>query len=139
MKAFRAIFTLLILAFMMACSTSKPMATKIDTNSMMIRIAEIEILPEYLDEYLKILKEESSASVELEPGVISLYPMYQKENPTQIRLLEIYASKEAYESHIASEHFKYYKTTTLKMVKSLKLVEMEAIAPEVINQIFKKL
>jgi quinol monooxygenase YgiN len=139
MRTFKTIFTLAILVMMMACSTSKTMKTTSDTNSMMIRIAEIEILPEYLDEYLKILKEESSASVKLEPGVISLYPMYQKENPTQIRLLEIYASKEAYESHIASEHFKYYKTTTLKMVKSLKLVELESIAPETMNQIFKKL
>ena len=72
----------------------------------------------YLDEYLSILKEESEASVRLEPGVISIYPMYQKENPTEIRILEIYADKEAYESHLQTPHFKHYKTSTQEMVKS---------------------
>lgn len=138
MKTFKTIFTLVILASMMACNASKPMTKTPYTNSMMIRLSEIEIAPEYLDEYLAILKEESSASVKLEPGVISIYPMYQKENPNEIRILEIYANQEAYQSHIASAHFKHYKTTTMKMVKSLKLVDMNSIAPETMNQIFKK-
>ena len=89
--------------------------------------AEIVIEPEYLDEYLSILKEESKASVELEPGVISIFPMYQRENPTEIRILEIYADKKAYETHLETPHFKHYKSITLKMVKSLELVHMNAI------------
>ena len=106
---------------------------------MMIRIAEIGIKPEYLDEYLSILKEESKASVELESGVISIYPMYQKENPTEIKILEIYADKEAYESHLETPHFKHYKTTTLKMVNSLKLIDMNAIDGESMSIIFEKI
>ncbi|WP_082391355.1 putative quinol monooxygenase [Jiulongibacter sediminis] len=108
-------------------------------DNMMIRLVEIEIEPEYLDEYLNILKEESNASMKLEPGVISIYPMYQKDNPTEIRLLEIYANQKAYESHLETPHFKYYKTTTLKMVKSLKLVDMNAIDPDAMPMIFKKI
>ena len=106
---------------------------------MMIRIAEIEIDSAYLEEYKAILKEESRASVQLEPGVISIFPLYRKENPTQVRILEIYASREAYEGHLKTPHFQVYKTTTLKMVKSLKLVEMEAIDPETASAIFRKL
>ena|SRR6476469_8431143 len=108
-------------------------------NNMMIRISEIEIDSIYLEEYKAILKEESRASVKLEPGVISICPMYQKENPTQVRILEIYASREAYESHLKTPHFQTYKTTTLKMVKSLKLIDMEAIDPDTMAQIFRKL
>jgi quinol monooxygenase YgiN len=108
-------------------------------KDMMVRIAEIEILPEYLEEYKAILKEESSASVKNESGVIVIFPMYQKENPTQIRLLEIYANREAYEAHLKTPHFQHYKTTTLKMVKSLKLVEMGAIDSETMKEIFMKL
>ena len=106
---------------------------------MMIRIAEIGIKPEYLDEYLSILKEESKASMELESGVISIYPMYQKGNPTEIKILEIYADKEAYESHLETPHFKHYKTTTLKMVNSLKLIEMNAIDGDNMSMIFEKI
>ena len=106
---------------------------------MMIRIAEIEIDHNYLDEYSAILKDESEASVRLEPGVICIYPMFQKENPDQIRLLEVYADEEAYESHLQTPHFKHYKTTTLNMVKSLKLIDMEAIDKETMSKIFKKM
>lgn len=111
----------------------------INSDKMMIRLSEIEIEPEYLEEYLSILKEESKASVELESGVISIYPMYQKENPNEIRILEIYADKKAYQTHLETPHFKHYKTTTLKMVKSLKLVDMNAIDGQSMPMIFKKI
>jgi len=106
---------------------------------MMIRISEIEIDSNYLEAYKAILKEEASASMQIEPGVISIYPMYQKEHPTQVRILEIYADREAYESHLKTSHFQKYKTTTLKMVKSLKLVDMGAMDPETMPEIFRKL
>ncbi|GGG48477.1 hypothetical protein GCM10011414_17820 [Croceivirga lutea] len=115
-------------------------ALKADTDQgkMMVRIAELEIGTDYLDEYLEILNEESEASLMLEPGVICIYPMFQKENPTQIRLLEIYANQEAYESHLKTPHFQKYKTTTAEMVKDLKLIDMEAIDPESMSLVFKK-
>ncbi len=108
-------------------------------NNIMIRISEIEIDSNYLEQYKEILKEESRASIRLEPGVISIYPMYQKENPTQVRILEIYASREAYELHLKTAHFQTYKTTTHNMVKSLKLIDMEAIDRESMAKIFRKL
>lgn len=109
------------------------------TNALMIRISEIEIDSNYLKEYTTILKEESRASVQLEPGVIAIYPLHQKENPTQIRILEIYANRKAYEAHLKTAHFQKYKTSTLKMVKSLKLVDMNSIDPQTMSEIFCKL
>lgn len=109
------------------------------TKDMMIRISEIKIHPNYLKEYNSILQEESRASVQLEPGVIAIYPLYQKKKPTQIRILEIYASREAYEAHLKTPHFQKYKTTTLKMVKSLKLVDMDNIDSQTMNYIFRKM
>ena len=125
-----------LLALMMLSSSN----ISAQTNSMMmIRLSEIEIDSNYLQQYINILREESRASVELEPGVISIYPMYQKANPTQIRILEIYADKEAYESHLKTPHFQEYKTTTLKMVKSLKLIDMDAIDPGTMAEVFRKI
>ncbi|HLG41121.1 MAG TPA: carboxymuconolactone decarboxylase family protein [Chitinophagaceae bacterium] len=106
---------------------------------LMIRISEIEIFPEYSKEYNAILKEEAAASVKIEPGVIAIFPMYQKENPTQVRIVEMYASKAAYESHLKTPHFLQYKTSTLKMVKSLKLADMESTDIETMPEMFKKL
>jgi quinol monooxygenase YgiN len=108
-------------------------------GQMMIRISEIEVHSEYVQEYNRILKEESGASLKLEPGVVAIFPMSQQVNPSQIRILEIYASREAYESHLLTPHFRKYKADTLKMVKSLELVEMKAIDVDAMASIFKKL
>ncbi|MER3376544.1 MAG: antibiotic biosynthesis monooxygenase family protein [Allomuricauda sp.] len=102
-------------------------------------MAEIEVEPEFMEDYLAILKVESEASVRLEPGVICIYPMYQQDHPNQIKLLEIHADKEAYESHLETPHFKHYKKTNLHMVKSLQLLDMKAIDPETMPKIFLKL
>ena len=108
-------------------------------KDMMIRISEIEIYPEYLSQYKAILKEESSASVKLEPGVLAIFPMYQKKDSTQIRILEMYKDNDAYQSHLKTPHFLKYKTSTVKMVKSLKLIDMDAIDPESMKMLFRKM
>ena len=105
----------------------------------MVRIAEIEVAPEQLDDYLAILKTEAEASVRLEPGVIAIFPMLIKDNPTSVRILEIYASRQAYEAHLKTPHFLHYKTSTLAMVKSLELVEMTTIDATAMAQLFSKL
>lgn len=116
----------------------KPLVPIID-NDMMVRISEIEIVPEFLEEYKSILKEEASASVKLEKGVIAIFPMYEQKNATQIRIVEIYADKEAYQFHLQTPHFQHYKTSTLKMVKSLNLIDMTVLDKETMSNIFEKL
>ena len=133
----RVLLVISIILLGNSCDNMKPKA--FNSNEMIIRISEIGIDSIYLNEYIRILKDESESSVRLEPGVISIYPMFQKENPTEIRILEIYANKEAYESHLQTPHFKIYKTSTLKMVKSLKLIDMRAIDENTMDKILKKL
>lgn len=113
-------------------------AVSAQKKDQMIRISEIEIVPEFLEQYKIILKEESEASVRLEPGVIAIFPMFQKENPNQVRILEIYADQESYQSHLKTPHFLVYKSSTLKMVKSLKLIDMDVLDVETMPVIFKK-
>ena len=125
---------LLVLLLIFTCNM-----VSAQSENMMIRLSEIEIDSNYLKEYKAILQEESRASVRLEIGVIAIYPMYQKENPTQIRILEIYANREAYEAHLKTPHFQKYKTSTFKMVKSLKLVDMASIDSPTMTEIFRKI
>ena len=88
-----------------------------------VRLAEIEVVPEYLEEYLTFAKEVGETSVKVEPGVLTLFSMQTKEDPCKIYILEIYADKEAYQSHLQTAHFKKYKEGTAQMVKSLKLID----------------
>lgn len=105
---------------------------------MIVRIAEVEVYPEYLTEYLALANEVDRLSVEREPGVICLYPMQSAEDSTQIRILEIYASDDVYQQHLRTEHFQKYKQGTLHMVKSLKLPTMRPLDPETMKLIFRK-
>jgi quinol monooxygenase YgiN len=108
-------------------------------TEMLVRISEIEIFNQHLEEYQRILNEEAEASVRLEPGVLCIFPTAQKDDPTQIRILEVYASRDAYDAHIKSPHFQKYKSLTSQMVKSLRLVDMAALDAGAIPLIFKKM
>jgi quinol monooxygenase YgiN len=93
----------------------------------MVRIAELDTDPAQLDAYKAILAEEQEASVRLEPGVLMLHSVSIADNPTQVRLLEVYTSRSAYEAHLNAPHFIKYKASGEKMVKSLRLIETTPI------------
>ncbi|MBQ4033942.1 MAG: antibiotic biosynthesis monooxygenase [Paludibacteraceae bacterium] len=108
-------------------------------GDLIVRIAEIEVFPDYLDQYLEYASEVDRLSVEREPGVIGLFPMQDPGSPCQIRILEIYAADDAYQRHLKTDHFLKYKQGTLKMVKSLKLNTMHTLDGPTMNLIFKKM
>jgi 4-carboxymuconolactone decarboxylase len=74
-------------------------------NKQLVRMAKLVIDPDQLHNYMAILKEEIESSVKLEPGVITLYAVSEKDNPTHITILEIYADSAAYQSHLQTPHF----------------------------------
>ena len=108
-------------------------------SDMLVRISEIEVYPDYLNEYLKFALTVGAVSVREEPGVIAIYPMIQQRDSCQIRILEIYASQEAYRHHITTKHFQTYKKGTLHMVKRLDLVDMIPMNASAMSEIFRKL
>lgn len=120
-------------------ATTAPATPGGSSRGMLVRISEIEIDPDQLAQYRAILKEEAEASVRLEPGVVAIFPMYRRDDPAEVRILEIYASRAAYEAHLKTPHFARYKTTTLPMVKALRLVDMETIDPASMPRMFGKL
>ena len=89
----------------------------------MVRLAKLVIDSTQLDRYKTFLKEEIEISLRAEPGVLTLYAVSEKNNPTHITILEIYANVDVYKSHLLTPHFLKYKSGTQDMVKSLELVE----------------
>lgn len=96
-------------------------------DERVVRIAELDIDPLRLADYLRYLREEIDAAMALEPDVIMLHAVSIKEAPHQVRLLEVYASQAAYEAHIRTPHFLRYKAGTSDMVRSLKLIDVEPV------------
>jgi len=94
-----------------------------------VRLSLITVDPGQLDRYNEYLKEEIEASMQLEPGVLTLYAIAEKEHPNRIYILEIYADKESYQSHLKTPHFQKYKQGTLDMVLSLELIDTNPLIP----------
>ena len=102
-------------------------ATLSASPEMVVRIAEIEVDPAALDRYRALLAQEIEASIRLEPGVLSLQAVALKDQPNQIRILEIYASPASYQAHLKAPHFLKYKNETAGMVRTLTLQETTPI------------
>jgi quinol monooxygenase YgiN len=101
----------------------------VQNKDQMVRLAKIVVDSAQLESYKALLREEIEASLRVEPGVLTLYAVAEKTDPTRITILEIYADSAAYLAHIKTPHFLKYKTGTLSMVKSLELVAAEPLLP----------
>jgi quinol monooxygenase YgiN len=120
----------LLFAFFAMATIILPEDVSAQSNSNYIRIANLVIDSAKLESYKDALKEHAEAAVRIEPGVLMLYAVYEKAQPTHVSVFEIYASMEAYNLHIKSPHFLKYKGAVQDMVKSLELVDVVPIALE---------
>lgn len=121
----RTLILLFIFMTLVQCSTNN---TMMQNEELVVRIAKLQIDPTQLQEYNAALKEGIETAVRVEPGVLTLYAVAEKDNPASITVFEIYANADAFASHLETPHFKKYKSTTQEMVKSLELVETLPIA-----------
>ncbi len=88
-----------------------------------VRIAELDIDPAQIDRYTAAVRTEVEASVRLEPGVLAIYAVAEKDHPSRFRFFEMYADDAAYAAHIASAHFRAYADATKDMIISKRLIE----------------
>ena len=123
MKTKSSIVSVLMLLMTFTCIQLKAQNLK-----PMYRIAKIKVDASQLEKYTSALKEQMNTAIKLELGVLSYNVVADKKDATQITILEVYASVEAYQSHILTTHFKKYKETVKDMVLSLELIDTELVA-----------
>ena len=98
-------------------------ANAAESKMPFIRIAELEIDPAQLGAFKAALAEGVEAAVRIEPKVLALYAVAERERPTHIRVFEIYADEQAYAQHIQTAHFRKFFESTLPMVVSRRLID----------------
>ncbi len=105
-----------------------------------IRIVEIIVESSHLEEFKVALQEDIETAVSTEHGAISIFAVYDKNNPDHVTVFEIFASKEAHDSHQQTPHFLKFKNTIENMVKSTERIEVFPISMEskLKNEIAKK-
>ena len=110
--------------------SSVTITARAQDKTRVVRMARLEIDSSQLEQYKALLKEGIETAVRVEPGVLTLYAVYEKNHPTRVTVFEVYADQAAYEAHLQTVHFKKYKTGTQNMVKHLELVEVLPVALE---------
>jgi 4-carboxymuconolactone decarboxylase len=113
-------------ALAVASWTAKPAASK----PQKVRLSRIVVDSTQLARYKALLKEEIEASIQKEPGVLTLYAVFERQRPNHLTILEIYADEAAYQAHVKTPHFLKYKQGTLAMVKALELIDTDPLIPE---------
>ena len=124
----KLLIAFLLFAAAISASIIKPVE-QFATENNKVRLSRITVDSARLEEYNAYLKEEIEASMRLEPVVLVLYAVAEKERPHHVTILEIYVDEAAYKSHIATSHFQKYKKGTLDMVQSLELVDTTPLIP----------
>ena len=126
---------LLIIFLLFAATASANVIRSVEPSAAennMVRLSRIIIDPERLEEYNAYLKEEIEVSMRLEPGVLVLYAVAEKERPNHVTILEIYADEAAYKSHIATTHSRtedevndrqYYKSVILVFISVICIIK----------------
>jgi quinol monooxygenase YgiN len=99
-------------------------------SKLVVHLAKLEIDSTQLDSYKAALKDHAETAIRVEPGVLTLYAVYEKDHPTHVTVFEIYADSAAYQAHLKSPHFLKYKAATKTMVKKLELIAVDPIALE---------
>jgi len=124
----RANSRLMLIAITCILTLSFNQKTMAQPKNQMVRLAKIKVDPAQLEKYNAALKEQMNAAINAEPGVLTYYAVADKNDPSHITILEIYADSAAYKSHIETPHFKKYKETVQHMVTALELVDVNLIA-----------
>jgi quinol monooxygenase YgiN len=88
-----------------------------------VLVVELEIDPSQLEKFKAAIKENGETAVRVEPGCRGFNAVFEKDNPTRVRLFEIYDSADAFKAHLETAHFKKYADTTKDMVKSRKRID----------------
>ena len=117
--------TVFVTLFMLTSSFGNK--TMAQDKNQMVRLAKIKVDSLQLEQYNAALKEQMTTAIRVEPGVLTYYAVADKSDPSSITILEIYADTAAYNSHIATLHFRKYKEAVKNMVKSLELVDVTLI------------
>ena len=101
---------------------------KRELEDLYIRLIKIELRLATLSK----ISTSSETSVMLpgikeEPGILVMYTVAEKGNPTRVSILEVYENLAAYHKHIKTPHYWKYKEDAKSLVKSLKFIDVDPI------------
>lgn len=101
--------------------------SKVPTNDLYVRLIKIELDSTRIEAFNTLGSSVMLPGIKEEPGVLVMYAVAEKENPTLVSILEVYKNMDAYNRHITTPHYLQYKEGAKTLVKSLEFVDVEPV------------
>lgn len=86
-----------------------------------VRLAELEIDAAQVEAFRAAAREHSPAALAAERGMLAMHAVAEQDDPTRIRVLEIYVDEQAYRSHLQAPHFARFRSSTQGMDRQRRL------------------
>ena len=72
------------------------------------RLFNLIVNPDFMDKYSEVGINNLTTSHKVEPGTLAMYSTHVPDDPTCCYVFEVYADDDAYNTHVASEHFQAF-------------------------------
>lgn len=131
MKKFFAIMGVILM--LTATAAAKSIRTP-EGNMPRVQWAVVESISGEMSRMIEMGARILAPTMAKEAGTYALYGVVEKDNPNLMRLLEIYASDEAYRIHSTSEAFQQYRAERLPILAGLKILPVNGIVLEQKNR-----
>jgi quinol monooxygenase YgiN len=92
-----------------------------------VRLAELEIDAAQVEAFRAASREHIQAALAGEPGMLAMHAVSHKDDPTRVRVLEIYVDAQAYRSHLQAPHFERFRSRTQGMIRQRTLHDATAV------------
>src|SRR5262249_51544397 len=114
-------------ALILAASLSLPLFSERSSQDALpgqfVLVVEFELDSPQPEPFKATCKVTEETAVRVDPGCLRFSAVFEKDNPTRVRLFEIYENVDAFKAHLETPHFKKYAETTKDMVKSRKRID----------------
>lgn len=122
--AFQPILVVMLIGMLVfACGN-----TFAQENKRYVRMVKMVVDSLQLDKFRAALQQHAKDAIKNDRGVLTFYAVYDKDQPTNVTIFEIYANLAAYELHSKTPNHLQYISTVGNMVKSLVATDVIPIA-----------
>jgi autoinducer 2-degrading protein len=96
---------------------------------MFVVAVTFEIDPEHVGRFIDLVRTQARNSLTLEPGCHQFDVCIAPQDSMKIFLYELYSDENAFNFHLASDHFKQFNGDTANLVRSKSVSTLKRIEP----------
>ena len=99
-----------------------------ENKSMFAVVVVFELEAEEADRFLPLMLENAATSLSVEEGCHQFDVATDQSRPGEVFLYEVYSNAEAFEAHLATDHFEAFSAATASMIRNKEMKTFRQVA-----------